>query len=94
LPAYAGTFSDDLGLSWFVRLDGDTLLLQYQRGDVAALAHWHHDTFRARWRNPLHADDGERPLFVSFGISARGAVERLFMDPGPFGESVTALRVQ
>jgi CubicO group peptidase (beta-lactamase class C family) len=53
LPEYAGTYVDSLYLDATVRLDGGRLVLQLW-GDpemVADLEHWHHETFRAVWRN-------------------------------------------
>ena len=52
----------------------------------------HRDTFRARWSSPLRSDDGERPLFVVFAVSATGAADGFTLDPGLFGEAVNARR--
>ena len=92
LAEYAGTYRDRYELPWTVNVDADTLRLRYANGDIASLAHWHHDTFRARWSSPLRADDGERPLFVTFAVSATGVADALTLDPGLFGEAVSARR--
>jgi CubicO group peptidase (beta-lactamase class C family) len=88
--AYAGVFKDRLGLDVRVWLEGDTLRLQYGGGEHATLDHWHHDTYRARWRNPLHAKI--LPTFVSFGLNERGKIDRLHMEP--FGDEIDARRVE
>ena len=92
LQQYTGRYRDQLGLSWKVGIEADTLTLQHEDGESAILTHWHDDTFRVRWRNVLRADDAERTLFVMFPVSARGTAEQLLMDPGPFGERVDARR--
>jgi hypothetical protein len=88
LADYAGTFRDRLGLDVKVRLEADTLRLQYGGGEVATLVHWHHDTYRTRWQNPLHAKT--LATFASFGLDARGRIDRLHMEP--FGDEVEARR--
>ena len=92
LTQYTGRYRDQLGLTWKVALEADTLTLQHEDGESATLMHWHNDTFRVRWRNVLRADDAERVLFVMFPVSARGTADILTMDPGPFGERVLARR--
>jgi hypothetical protein len=92
LAGYAGIYHDRYELPWTVSVDADTLRLRYADGDIANLEHWHHDTFRARWSSPLRADDGERPLFVTFAVSATGVADALTLDPGLFGEAVSARR--
>jgi hypothetical protein len=72
LASYAGAYRDQLGLDVNVRLEGDTLRLQYGGGATAALTHWQYDTFRARW--------GERATFVQFGLSPQGTVGELKME--------------
>ena len=78
LSQYAGVYRDKLGLDVKVWLEGDTLRLQYGGGEIAVLTHWHHDTFWARWQNPLHAD--QRSTFVQFSLSPQGTVAELQMD--------------
>lgn len=92
LSGYAGSYRDRYELPWIVSLGAATLLLRYANGDIANLEHWHHDTFRMRWSSPLRADDGERPLFVRFAVSAAGVADTLTLDPGLFGEAATARR--
>jgi hypothetical protein len=53
LGAYVGTYMDSLYLDAVVREEGGRLVLQlWDDPDmIADLEHWHHDTFRAVWRN-------------------------------------------
>lgn len=88
LAAYAGDYRDRLGLDVAVRLEADTLRLTIAGGEPATLVHWHDDQFRGRWQNPFH--DEILSMFVTFGIDARGRVDRLLM--APYGEDVEALR--
>jgi CubicO group peptidase (beta-lactamase class C family) len=88
LAACAGRYEDPLGLEVEVWVEADTLRLRYGGGETATLSHWHHDTYRARWENPLHAKI--LSMFVSFDIDPRGEVDRLHMDP--YGEDVDARR--
>ena len=88
LSAYAGVFQDRLGLDVKVWLEADTLRLQYGGGEIATLVPWHHDTYRARWQNPLHAK--ALSTFVLFGLDPRGKIDRLHMEP--FGDEVDARR--
>jgi hypothetical protein len=64
------------------------LRLQYGGGEIAGLTHWHHDTFWARWQNPLHAE--QRSTFVQFSLSPQGTIAELQMDP--FGDRINARR--
>src|SRR6266480_1091607 len=80
LSQYAGVYRDKLGLDVKVWLEGDTLRLQYGGGEIAVLSHWHRDTFRAQWQNPLHAE--QRSALVQFNMSPQGTIAELTMDPG------------
>lgn len=88
LSQYAGVYRDKLGLDVKVWLEGDALRLQYGGGEIAVLTHWHHDTFWARWQNPLHAE--QRSTFVQFSLSPQGTIAELQMDP--FGDRINARR--
>ena len=87
ISQYAGVYRDKLGLEVKVWLEGDTLRLQYGGGEVAVLTHWHHDTFRARWENPLHAE--QRSALVQFSMSPQASIVELTMNPG---DQITARR--
>lgn len=80
LSQYAGVYRDKLGLDVKVWLEEDTLRLQYGGGEIAVLSHWHRDTFRAQWQNPLHAE--QRSALVQFNMSPQGTIAELTMDPG------------
>lgn len=71
---FAGTFVDSLYGEVSVVLDGDGLRLEFWDDDtlVADLEHWHHDTYRALWRNPAL-----REKFVWFTRDADGGVNTL-----------------
>ena len=43
-------------------------------GAPASLKHWHGDTVRLSWANPFSQG---RPTFVTFGLDAKGNVNRL-----------------
>lgn len=87
LSQYAGVYRDRLGLEVKVWLEGDALRLQYGGGEVAVLTHWHHDTFRAQWENPLHAE--QRSALVQFNMSPQATVVELTLNPG---DQITARR--
>ena len=87
ISQYAGVYRDKLGLEVRVWLDGETLRLQYGGGEVAILTHWHHDTFRARWENPLLAE--QRSALVQFNMSPQATIVELTLNPG---DQITARR--
>lgn len=72
LEEYAGTYADSLYGEVVVEVEGDGLVLRYSPLYTAELEHWHHDTFRARWRRR-----GVASPFVTFGLDAQGRVRTL-----------------
>jgi CubicO group peptidase (beta-lactamase class C family) len=72
--AYAGTYVDSLYGDAEVRLVDGRLVLQFwdDAEVVADLEHWHHDTFRAVWRNR-----GMREEFAWFSTGQHGGVDAL-----------------
>ncbi len=76
LAAYAGTYADSLYGEVEVREEGDGLSVAYHSLE-ADLEHWHLDTFRAAWRNPLVAQQGLSGSLLTFRLDARGEVEAL-----------------
>jgi CubicO group peptidase (beta-lactamase class C family) len=88
LRAYAGVYRDRLGLEVAVTLNDSSLWLQYGGGEVAHLAHWHHDIFRLEWETALHA--AEWPAFIRFDISHVGRADGLHMQL--FGDLIDAKR--
>jgi CubicO group peptidase (beta-lactamase class C family) len=71
LRAYAGTWRDSLYADATVRVEGDRLVLQFWNDPdvIADLEHWHHDTFRAVWRNRAMREE-----FVWFTTGPAGSV--------------------
>lgn len=85
LDAYVGTFSDPDSLygEAEVRLEDGRLVLAREPAFVGDMEHWHYNTFRATWRDPLlgkafvtfsHDHDGEIDEMQIQGV---GTFERL-----------------
>lgn len=77
LSAFVGRYADPLYADAEVRLEGGRLVLQLW-GDalqVADLEHWHHDTFRAVWRNRAMREE-----FVWFTRGRDGGFDQLHID--------------
>jgi CubicO group peptidase (beta-lactamase class C family) len=74
LAALAGTYMDSLYLDATVRVERDRLVLQFWDDPdmIADLEHWHHDTFRAVWRNRAMREE-----FVWFTTGRDGRVSGL-----------------
>ncbi len=71
LTGFAGAYHDDLYLDATVRQEGQRLVLQLWDDPemIADLEHWHHDTFRAVWRNRAMREE-----FVWFDLGRDGRV--------------------
>lgn len=81
LERFAGRYrSELLGTVEVAREDGR---LVFRLGTLEApLEHWHHDTFRAPWRDPVwQAVAG--PGWVTFRLDRRGAVQGLDLEAYP-----------
>lgn len=78
--AYAGTYTDSLYGDLEVTEDGGELALSFHSLE-ADLEHWHLDTFRADWQNPLASQQGLPASLLTFRLDARGQVASLDM-PG------------
>jgi CubicO group peptidase (beta-lactamase class C family) len=74
LTAYAGTYVDSLYADAAVLVEGGRLVLRFWDDPemTADLEHWHHDTFRAVWRNRSMREE-----FVWFTTGPDGAVDAL-----------------
>ena len=74
LAEYAGTYEDPVFGTMTVRHENGALSLQFARGVIADLEHWHYDTFRARWRDRAYeyAD-----TLVTFSLDGTGRPRRL-----------------
>jgi CubicO group peptidase (beta-lactamase class C family) len=77
LPAFAGRYSDALYADAEVRVERGRLVLQLWGDElqVADLEHWHHDTFRAVWRNRAMREE-----FVWFTRGRDGGFDQLHID--------------
>lgn len=77
LARYAGTYRDEWYGDITIALEGNRLVMRFNRSPslVGDLSHWQHDTFVARWRDrELRAD-----AFVTFALNPDGSIERARM---------------
>jgi len=72
LEEYAGTYADSLFGDISVAVEGGSLVLRYGQELVADLEHWHHETFRATWREPRWGS-----AMATFVLDARPRVRAL-----------------
>ncbi len=72
LEAYAGDYWDDWWGALKLSLEGDQLVVHFGGAPKGRLSHWHYDTFRLAWDDPL-----ETPEYATFSLDARGCVARL-----------------
>ncbi len=74
MEAFAGTFVDSLYADARVRMGEEGLVLEFwgDESQTLDLEHWHHDTFRASYRNPA-----QREKFVWFTRDDRGDIDAL-----------------
>jgi CubicO group peptidase (beta-lactamase class C family) len=76
---YAGRYTSDVYGDVQLAVEDGALVLRYAPDYIADLEHWHHDTFRARWRR-----QGFGTAFVTFALDHRGRVATA--DLAGFGE--------
>ena len=78
LERYAGTYEQPLlgivTVSSPAAGDG-RVTVQVGRGQIGDLSHWHYDTFRITWRNPLFGT-----ALATFALDPSGAPSRLFIE--------------
>lgn len=72
LAKYAGTYVDNFCGEATVTEENGKLIVHYGPTSKADLAHWHYDTFRATWRDPMFD-----PEFVTFTLDKMGAVDAM-----------------
>jgi hypothetical protein len=72
LAAYTGAYADSLYGSIEVRMEGAELTIELNPGFIGTLKHWHYDTFRALYRDPMANMDPKR--FVNFRFDPAGKV--------------------
>ncbi len=74
LSEYAATFVDSWQGQVQIVAENDSLSLHYGRS-TAQLSHWHYDTFRLTWQDPIFP-----PEFATFSLDAGGKVSRIKID--------------
>ena len=82
LDAYAGKYYDTFSGPATVRLEQGQLYFDYNSRHRGRLEHWHYDTFRVIWDNPIF--DMPDKSFLTFYLDDNGKVEKLkvsFYDP-------------
>jgi hypothetical protein len=77
LDDYAGTYVDLVFGEMAVTRVGDHLVLQFAKGELADLSHWHYDIFDVRWRDP--AVRVSYPTLAVFSLNEIGRPSRLEM---------------
>lgn len=88
LEEYTGKYFDKFSGEAEVRLEKDKLVFDYNPRHIGDLEHWHYDTFRVIWRNPIF--DMAPKSFLTFYLDEQGKVEKLkvtFYDPIYFKKS-------
>jgi CubicO group peptidase (beta-lactamase class C family) len=82
LEAYTGKYFDDLSGEAEIKLEKGKLVFNYNPRHIGDLEHWHYNTFRVIWRNPIF--DMAPKSFLNFYLDEKGKVEKLkvtFYDP-------------
>ncbi len=69
LERYAGSYKDEMYGEAKVTFEQGRLTLHYSPAFTGEMEHWHYDTFRARWPNPVMGE-----AFVTFTLNAQGKV--------------------
>ncbi|MBC7789916.1 MAG: serine hydrolase [Anaerolineae bacterium] len=78
LAKYVGTYNDSLYGQVNVKMEKDHLVLTSGPGFIGDLEHWHHNTFRANWR-----DRAIGKFLLAFTLSTAGEVDGLKFEQGP-----------
>ena len=74
LDKYAGSYTNPMYGTVKVRHEGGKLILDDGPERIADLEHWHHDTFRATWRDRVLGRS-----FVTFALNHDGSVREMSM---------------
>lgn len=85
LTDLAGTYHNDLSGDVVLSLKNEKLWFEYNARHRGYLAHWHYNTFRITWDNPIY--DMPAKSFISFYLDEGGAPEKFqvtFYDPMTF----------
>lgn len=70
LEKYAGTFQSDMYGKTKVTFENQKLVVRFGPNFNGDLQHWHYDTFRVTWRDPMQGKG-----FVSFRLNAQGKAD-------------------
>lgn len=70
LQSYAGSYSDSLYGRIAIRVEGNKLVADAGPSWLGDVAHWHYDTFRITWRDPMMGKS-----FATFVIGPRAKIE-------------------
>jgi CubicO group peptidase (beta-lactamase class C family) len=70
LEKYAGTFQSEMYGETRVSFEKQKLTIRFGPNFTGDLEHWHYDTFRVTWRDPMQGKG-----LVSFHLNMRGKVE-------------------
>jgi CubicO group peptidase (beta-lactamase class C family) len=70
LEKYAGTFQSDMYGETKVAFENQKLVVRFGPNFNGDLQHWHYDTFRVTWRDPMQGKG-----FVSFRLNAQGKAD-------------------
>ncbi len=90
LTALAGTYHNDLSGDVVLSVKNDKLWFEYNARHRGYLQHWHYNTFRITWDNPIY--DMPSKSFISFYLDEGGAPEKFqvtFYDPMTFHRKTT-----
>ena len=75
LESFAGTYANPMSGPAEVRVEDGQLVFDYNPRHAGRLEHWHHDTFRVTWNDPIF--DMPEKAFVRFELDESGAVASL-----------------
>ena len=70
LEKYAGTFQSDMYGETKVTFENQKLVVHFGPNFIGDLSHWHYDTFRVTWRDPVQGKG-----FVNFRLNTQGKAE-------------------
>jgi CubicO group peptidase (beta-lactamase class C family) len=75
LSKYAGTYNDDMHGAAKVNQEKGKLVVRFGPAFTGDLEHWHYDTFRVNWRDPMLGNN-----FATFVINAQGKAGEVRID--------------
>jgi CubicO group peptidase (beta-lactamase class C family) len=95
LEKYAGKFESDMYGVTKVALENQKLVIRFGPNFTGDLEHWHYDTFRVKWRDPVQGKG-----FVNFKLNAKGKADVLSLEnlseftrvPEPDPKTVTSAK--